>query len=386
MRLRRRKVRCACAVVALAVLLAACGSAPAPVHRADAAPGAKNSVALMKEYLSAGRQKIDEGNIVEGARQLVAVLAERKSMTVDETEAVEIAARAEAELTKLGAALALDSGVEWVDENKNQLTGSTLEIGSPGAMQPSVILSYNMGRGRTLVPAAPVVFQFVKGGGTLTGYVTTNEYGQATCSVASLDSPAGESVIRASVVFRVNDFSWAPQGLEKDFVFVPPVRRATILALERFPKGANQPPLILDPVYNALKGVAFDFSHYDGVLMGEAFMRVFSGDPKAIQALGMQKEVSYLVMVLNDCTAVNQVVVDGKTYNIFKSQTTATTRIIRVADGKILYSGAVQAVSGQGGDAGKAVQDGLRRAATEMSDRLSRDLVEITAALAQKKK
>ena len=139
-------------------------------------------------------------------------------------------------------------------------------------------------------------------------------------------------------------------------------------------------------MYNALKGVAFDFSHYDGVLMGEAFMRVFSGDPKAIQALGMQKEVSYLVMVLNDCTAVNQVVVDGKTYNIFKSLTTATTRIIRVADGKILYSGAVQAVSGQGGDAAKAVQDGLRRAATEMSDRLSRDLVEITAALAQKKK
>ena len=112
--------------------------------------------------------------------------------------------------------------MEWLDENKNQLTGSTLDIGSPGAMQPSVILSYNMGRGRTLVPAAPVVFQFVKGGGTLTGYVTTNEYGQATCSVASLDSQAGESVIRASVVFRVNDFSWAPQGLEKDFVFVPP--------------------------------------------------------------------------------------------------------------------------------------------------------------------
>jgi hypothetical protein len=234
------------------------------------------------------------------------------------------------------------------------------------------------------VAGAPVVFEFVKGGGVLTGFVTTNEYGQATCSLARLESQTQESVIRAAVVLSVGGYSHRLQGVERDFVFVPPARRAAILALERFPKGSSQPPLILDPVYNALKGVAFDFSHYDGVLMGDAFMRVFSGDPKAIQALAMQKEVSYLVVVLNDCTAVNQVVLDGKTYNIFKSQTTATTRIIRVADGKILYSGAVQGVAGQGGDAAKAGIEGLRKAATEMADKLTKDLAEINAVLAQK--
>jgi hypothetical protein len=90
--------------------------------------------------------------------------------------------------------------------------------------------------------------------------------------------------------------------------------------------------------------------------------------------------------VLNDCTAVNQVVVDGKTYNIFRSQATATARIIRVADGKILYSAAVQSVQGQGGDAGKAAQDGLRKAAAAMADRLASDLPEISAALAAGKK
>ncbi len=272
--------------------------------------------------------------------------------------------------------------MEWVDANKNQLTGSTLAVGSPGALQPSVVLSYNMGRGRTLVPGAPIVFEFVKGDGTLTGFVSTNEYGQATCSVARLGSDTGESVVRAALAVTVNGYTWRPQGIERDFVFVPPVRRATILALERFPKGTNQPPVILDPVYNALKAVAFDFSHYDGVLMGDSFVRVFSGDPKAIQALGVEKDVSYLVTVLNDCTAVNQVVVDGKTYNIFRSQTTATARIIRVADGKILYSAAVQSVQGQGGDAAKAAQDGLRKAAAEMAERLSRDLREISAVLA----
>jgi hypothetical protein len=369
----------------LALLLSACQSSPEQ-PAAGTGSTAKDPASLMQEYLAAGRQKIDEGSVVEGARQLVAVLAERQSLASPSPAAAEAASRAEAELTKLAAALALDSGVEWLDADKNQLTGSTLDVGSPGAMQPSVVLSYNMGRGRTLVSAAPIAFEFARGSGTLTGFVSTNEYGQATCLVARLDSQTGESVVRAALAVTVNGYTWRPQGIERDFVFVPPSRRATILALERFPKGSNQPPIILDAVYNTLKGVAFDFSHYDGVLMGDAFGRVFSGDPKAIQALGMEKEVSYLVMVLNDCTAVNQVVVDGKTYNIFRSQITATARIIRVADGKILYSAAIQSVQGQGGDAGKAAQDGLRKAAAGMADRLARDLPEISAALAAGKK
>ena len=380
------------AIAGLAVLLVSCATParpPAPAQEAAAkSPAAAETGgeagARMREYLSNGLAKINEGSVTEGIRQLVAVLAERQALASAPREVQDIAGRAEAELTKLGAALSLDSGLEWVDANKNQLTGSVLDVGSPKGIQPSVILSYNMGRGRTLVAGAPILFEFAKGGGVLTASVSTNEYGQATCSIARLDSQSQESVIRAALVYTVKGFTYEVQGVQRDFVYAPPSRRATILVLERHPKGLNQPPIILDAVYNTLKGVAFDFSHYDGVLMGEAFMNVFSGEPKAIQSLGMQKDVSYLVMVLNDCIAVNQVVLDGKTYNIFKSQTTATTRLIRVADGKILYSGAVQGVLGQGGDTGKALLDGFRKAAEAMSGKLSKDLPEISAALAKK--
>jgi hypothetical protein len=378
------------AVAGLAVLLVSCatgGQAPAPTDAAappatTAGTTAEGAGARMRAYLSNGLAKIEEGSVTEGVRQLV---AERESLASAPREVEEVAEKAKAELTRLGAALSLDSGMEWLDENKNQLTGSVLDVGSPKGIQPSVILSYNMGRGKTLVAGAPILFEFVKGGGVLTASVSTNDYGQATCSIARLDSQNAESVIRASLVYAVNGFTYTMQGVERDFVYVPPSRRATILALERHPKGVNQPPIILDPVFNTLKGVAFDFSNYDGVLMGNAFMNVFAGDPKAIQALGMQKDVSYLVMVLNDCIAVNQVVLDGKTYNIFKSQTTATTRVIRVADGKILYSGAVQGIAGQGGDTGKALLDGFRKAAEEMAAKLRRDLPEIGSALTQKK-
>jgi hypothetical protein len=380
------------AVAWLAILLVSCatgGKAPVPVQDTVAPPQGQaeadaGSGARMREYLANGLAKIDEGSVTEGARQLVAVLAERESLASAPRDVEELADKAKAELTSLAAALSLDSGLEWVDENKNQLSGSVLDAGSPKGLQPSVILSYNMGRGKTLVAGAPILFEFVQGGGVLTSSVSTNDYGQATCSLARLDSQSAESVIRASLVFGVNGFTYRMQGVERDFVYVPPSRRATILALERHPKGVNQPPIILDPVFNTLKGVAFDFSHYDGVLMGDAFMKVFSGDPKAIQALGMQKDVSYLVMVLNDCIAVNQVVLDGKTYNIFKSQTTATTRVIRVVDGKILYSTAVQGIAGQGGDTGKALLDGFRKASEAMSGKLSKDLPEISSALAKK--
>jgi hypothetical protein len=338
----------------------------------------------MEKYLAAGTEKIGQGNVSEGIQQLVAVLSERQKLAAPSKAAEETSRKAEMELSTVGSALNLDSGTEWVDENKNQVTGNAIDLGTPKALQPSVILSFNMGRGRTLVAGAPIVFEFVKGSGVLTGFATTNEYGQANCAIAKLDSQDQEQIIRASLAYRMGSFTYRFQGLTRDFVYVPPSRRATILALERSSSGANQPPLILNSVYNTLKGITFDLSNFDGTLLGESFMKVFAGDPQAIGALGVKKDVSYLVMVLNDCYAATQVVLEGKKYNIFKSQTTATMRIIRVADGKILYSAAVQGVSGQGGTENKAIMDGFRNASDGLAGRIRSDLGAIDKALAAK--
>ena len=141
-------------------------------------------------------------------------------------------------------------------------------------------------------------------------------------------------------------------------------------------------PAILDAVYNTLKEVAFDFSQYNGVLLGDDFLKVFGGDPEAIKRLGLEKGVSYIVMVLNDGYYLNQVEMSGKKYNIFKTQTTATTRIIRVVDGKIMYSGSVQGVAGQGGSEQKAVINGFRKASEAMANKLQQDIGQINEALA----
>jgi len=387
-------------IVALAILLAGCLSGPAPVPTAEeSTPAVQREVQTqqtqesagvsdgelaqrLNEYLENGLDKLDQGVISEGINQLVSVLAEAQAAGSTSGDIRAIVGTAETELGKIASALEMEAGTEWIDRNKNQINGSSIDVGTENSLNPSVILTYNFGSGKALVTGAPIYFEFVQGSGLLTNFVATNDYGQANCAVARLDNPNSEHIVRASLVYKVKGYDHPFAGITKDFLYVPPARKATILVMEKAGERIQDDPVILDSVYNRLKDMAFDFSQYNGVLLGAEFMKVFGGDPGSIRQMGLEKEVSYLVMVLNDGYYVNQVELGGKKYNIFKSQTTATTRIIRVSDGKIMYSGTVQAVGGQGGNEEKAILDGFRNAAQEMAAKLEADYAEIDCVLA----
>jgi len=381
------------AIITLLFLILSCAGAPQPVQEHNVAEQSKggsetNSIAgfgdalqRMGEFLENGQQKIDQGAISEGISQLVAVLAEKSKLNSTSPEIEELAFRAETELAKLGAALEIEAGMEWMDSDKNQISASSLDGGTDKGLNPSVMLTLNLGGGKALVSGAPIFFEFIKGTGLLTSFVNTNDYGQATCTIARLENNSQENMVRASLIYRVKGYSYTFKGLERDFVYLPPARKATILVMEKAGKQVAEDPVILDAVFNKLKEVAFDFTHYNGVLLGDNFIKVFGGEVQAIKRMGLEKEVSYLVMVLNDGYYVKQIEMGGKKYNIYKSQTTATTRIIRVSDGTILYSGTVQGIGGQGGDSQKAVLDGFRRAADSMAAKIEKDLKEIIKAL-----
>jgi len=391
--------------LALAVVFVGCMSAPPPAQKLesggassqdnqrDEKPEQKTeSTALgddvlaqrLNEFLENGLEKLDKGAISEGINQLVSVLAEADAAGSSSGDIRAIVNTAETELTKIAAGLEMEAGTEWVDANKNQISASAIDVGTEHSLNPSVILTYNFGAGKALVTGAPIYFEFVQGSGLLTNFVSTNDYGQANCAIARLENPNTETLIRASLIYRVKGYSYPFRGITKDFVFVPPARKATILVMEKAGDKIQDDPVILDSVYNRLKDTAFDFSQYNGVLLGDEFMKVFGGDPSSIKRMGLEKEVSYLVMVLNDGYYVNQVELGGKKYNIFKSQTSATTRIIRVSDGKIMYSATVQAVGGQGGSEDKAILDGFRKAAQAMAEKLETDYPEIDGVLAGK--
>lgn len=388
-------------IIFVAAVCIGCLSGPAPVQQpedgdsvsqgvqgepqqpqATAAKGDGELALRLNEFLENGLAKVEQGAISEGVNQLVTILAEAEEAGSTSGDIRAIVDTAQTELTKIAAGLEMEPGTEWVDANKNQISASSVDVGTENSLNPSVILTYNFGSGKALITGAPIYFEFVQGSGLLTNFVATNDYGQSNCAIARLDNPNSENIVRASLVYRVKGYSYPFQGITKDFVYVPPARKATILVMEKAGEMIQDDPVILDSVYNRLKDMAFDFSQYNGVLLGDAFIKVFGGDPNEIRRMGLEKEVSYLVMVLNDGYYVNQVELGGKKYNIFKSQTTATTRIIRVSDGKIMYSGTVQAVGGQGGSEDKAILDGFRNAAQAMSEKLDGDYPEIDRVLA----
>jgi hypothetical protein len=383
-----KRIVLAAASCLLALLLLSCATAPAPVASTggeQAADSAKQLSQRMKEYLDNGMDKVNQGAISEGIAQLVTVLAEYAGAEQKDMAAEELKRRAEVELQKIEAGLSMETGTEWLDANKNQITASSVSIGGEKSLNPSVILTLNYGgAGKALVGGAPITFAFMKGSGGLTAFVNTNDYGQANCNLASLENPNAESIIRASLLYKTKGFTYAFERVTKDFVYAPPTRKATILVMERAGTMIVEDPVVLHAVYSKLKGVAFDFSSYNGKLLGDDFLEVFGGDPQAIRRLGLEKEVSYLVMLLNDAFNVSQVELQGKKYNIWKAQASCSARVIRVADGKVMYSGMVQAVAGQGGSSDKATLDSLRNAALAMQEKIAQDLPEISKVLTGK--
>jgi hypothetical protein len=340
-------------------------------------------VTRMRQYLANGKEKIDYGSISEGIKQLVSVLAEKDSLKQPSDEALDLAREAETELTKLKAALTIESEPSaWMDKSLNQKSGSTLDM-SP---QPSVLLTIDTGLGRSIVSNVPVLFRFTKGSGVLSGIVNTNDYGQADCKIVRFDNPRQENIIRASIVFKEKSLYYEFEGLAREFVYVPPTRTATIVVLEKSQLGLSSDPVITDAVFNSLKSVDFQFALYNGSFKGDEFEKVFGGDKDSIARMGLSEGVSYLVAVFSECYNVSQLELDGKKYNMYISEARATTRVIRVADGKVVYDAKIErdkahSKHGQGSSVDKAIRNVLSLATEDMTAKLKADFAEIDKAL-----
>jgi hypothetical protein len=359
---------------------------PAGTQPAQAEPAEKAEVAALQKYLDVAYQKMDQGLISEGILNFVTILSEVSRIKSPTDDAKQFAKSAEEELNRIGSALSLSAALEWVDREKNQVSASTIDVGTPSARNPSVTLTYSYGGTKTVVSDAPVMFEFLKGEGVLVTPVTTNEYGQANTTITSIANVRAENIVRATVSYRVKGYAYTFKGASRDFAYVPPVKKASILVLERATLDGggtyvSAEPVILDRTFNVLKKIDFQYTPYNGKLLGDQYMKVFGGENASIKALGLEEGVAYLVMVLSDAYYVKQVELNGKKYELYKSKTNGTMRVIRAADGAILYSGTVQSVDGQGNTAEKAVIDGFRATADKMAQKLDADLKEITKTL-----
>ena len=367
-------MRHACIVLCLA-LSSAAHLAAAP---GDAAAAATPALAEMDSYLAKAQDAADSNHLSEAIRSYVTVLA--LADTSPSPDAKSKADQASAELARIGSRLTLEPASEWVDPKGTQIAASSRSLGKDGGLSPAVYLYENYGTGKSPVADAPVYFQFVKNSGSLVAFVTTDAYGKANTTVAKLDEPGKDAVIRAFPVFKARGKSYAFQAVFRDFAYLPPANVVRVIALESSELGVSDSPRTVDPAAAVLKQTGLEVLPFNAKLAPDDFRDAYSGQAKALAALGVDAASPYAAFVLVEVAPARQMELNGKKYNIFTAAASLNFRLVR-SDGTIVYSLPIDGLKGQGGTAEASVADAYKRAGDALGPELQKGLDDLTAAL-----
>jgi hypothetical protein len=343
-----------CLVLAAASLAAA----PAPI-------------AEMGDYLAKAQDAADSNHLAEAIRSYVTVLAlaEENPSPEAETKAKEAAAQ----LASIGTRLSLEPSSDWLDPKGTQIAGDARKLGNDEGLSPAVYLFENFGTGKSPVADAPIYFSFVTNTGSLVSFVTTDAYGKANTTVAKLDEPGKDAVIRAYPVFKARGKSYAFQSVFRDFAYLPPAKVLRVLALESSDAGPIDNPGAVDAVASVLKETGLEILPFNAKLAPEGFHKAFGGDAKALASLGVGPSSPYAAFVLVEVAPARQMELNGKKYNIFTAAASISFRLVR-SDGSIVYSLPIDGVKGQGGTAEASVSDAFRRSRDAIGPELRKRL------------
>lgn len=365
-----RHVSIVLCLLVIAASIAAAPAAPAP----QASAGDE-----MSAYLSKAQDAADSNHLAEAIRSYVTVLAIADESPSSDAKAK--ADRASAELARIGTRLTLEPASEWVDPKGTQIAGSTRSMGKEGGLSPAVYLFENFGTGKSPVGDAPIFFQFIKNSGSLVAFVTTDAYGKANTTVASLDEPGNEATIRALPVFKARGKSYTFQAVFRDFAYLPPANVVKVLALETSELGVSDNPRSVDAAATALRQAGLQVLPFNAKFAPEDFRNAYAGQVNALASLGVDAVSPYAAFVLVEVAPARQMELNGKKYNIFTAAARLSFRLVR-ADGTIVYSLPID-LKGQGGNVEAAVSDAFKRASEALVPELQKRSDEFKAALAK---
>jgi hypothetical protein len=345
---------------------------------AFAAPASASPASEMAAYLAKAQDAADSNHLTEAIRSYVAVMAMAQESPSAEADAKSEAAAAE--LARIGTRLSLEPASEWVDAKGTQQAGSSRSLGKEGGLSPAVYLFENFGTGKSPVADAPIYFQFAKNSGSLISFATTDAYGKANTTVAKLDEPGAEALIRAYPVFKSRGMSYAFSSVFRDFAYLPPANVVKVLALEASELGTSDNPRSVDTVATALKRAGLQAQSINAKLDPDKFRLAYAGDTKALASLGIGASAPYATFVLVDVAAARQMELNGKKYNIFTAAATANVRLVR-SDGSVVYAFAIDSIKGQGSSKEAAVADAYKRTGEALGPELQRRQAEIQDSL-----
>jgi hypothetical protein len=362
-------------LLTIAILL----TAPLAARAADGAPASGSAaIAEMDRYMTKAGDAIDSNHLSEAIRSYVAVLAIAEESPSAAAKAK--AADAEAALARIGTRLTLEPSSDWVDPKGSQIAGAARNLGKDGGLAPAVFLFESFGTGKAPVADAPIFFTFTKNSGSMVAFVTTDAYGKSNTTVAKLDEPGKEAVIRACPVFRSRGKEYAFANVFRDFAYLPPASSAMVIAFESSELGASDNPKTVDAVIAAMKPLGLEMSPLNGKLQSEKFRKAFGGDLGALASLGIGDASPYAALVLVEVAAARQMEMNGKKYNIYTAQAAATFRLVRKS-GSVVFSLPLDSIKGQGGTREAAIADAFKQARDALGPALTARQADIKKAL-----
>ncbi|HUW41555.1 MAG TPA: hypothetical protein VMV90_11140 [Rectinemataceae bacterium] len=358
---------------------AAQAAAAQAAAQTQGAASSEDRLAEMDSDLAKAKEAADNDHLAEAMRAYVSVLAlaAEKGGPAGRTRADGAAAA----LSRIGQSLSLEPGSEWVDAAGTQTAAGTRGVGSGSGRSPSVYLYENFGTGKSPVGDVPIRFQFIRNSGSIVSTVTTDAFGKANTTLASLADPGSEAVIRAYPIVTANGRSYSFSSVFRDFAYLPPANAAAVFAMADSELGTEDKPQILDAAIRALASTGLRLSPYDGALDPEAFRRALGGDASALASLGIGAKLPYAAFVSVDVEAARQIVLDGVAYNLFTAVADVGFRLVR-SDGSVVAALPLDPVKGQGGSKEAAIADAYRRASKALAAALQEHANDIRAALA----
>jgi hypothetical protein len=354
-----------CITLSLFLFAAALCAAPSPLAEMDA-------------YLSKAQDAADSNHLAEAIQSYVAVLAMAEESPGPDAKAK--ADEASSQLSRIATRLSLEPAGEWVDAKGTQIAGDARSLGKEGGLSPAVYLFENFGTGKSPVADAPIYFQFAKNSGSLVSFVTTDAYGKANTTVARLDEPGKDAVIRAFPVFKSRGKSYAFQAVFRDFAYLPPANVVRVLALESSESGVSDNPGTVDSVTAVLKQAGLGILPFNAKLATDDFQKAYGGEAKALASLGVDAASPYAAFVLVEVAPARQMELGGKKYNIFTAAASINFRLVR-ADGSVVFSLPIDGLKGQGGTKEAAIADAYKRARDAIGPELQKRLDDIRNSL-----
>ncbi len=353
--------------------------------------GTVDALRTMRELMAAAQAAFDTNHPVEALRHLVAVLALDEEAPAEaeaqrQAERAELVRRADGDMTAIGARLTLEPGDDWLSGG-TQKAGSVRDLAKGTGLMPTVRLVANYDYGKSVVADAPIRFAFADGIGEVANQGITDGYGLASAVVRKVARTDRPVVIRAMLVVANRGKSRAFPEVFRDFSYILPGRTARVFALERSTTGNSAADGtrmgLADAVLRGLAATGLDLLPTEAVLDPPLFNAALQGDAQAISralALGSGQSASYLVLAVVEFDEPRQMVVQGKTYNIFTSNARAQVRILR-SDGSAALTRPALAARGQGGTGEAAIQSALSAARAAVEQDLSGAAAAIRTAL-----